>query len=108
MKKLIVVLLLGLLSLIAGCASLNNAGTAKYSVEPIITDNGPICCRVLVENGKEYATLKAHVERRADGSYVVDLDEKTVKAFEGQAKVAETAGAAAKAAATLGAAVLNP
>ena len=96
------------LALLAGCASLNNAGTAKYSVEPIITDAGPICCRVLVENGKEYAVLKAHVERRADGSYVVDLDERTVKAFEGQAKVAETAGAAAKAAATLGAAVLVP
>ena len=105
MKTLIIACVLALL---AGCASLNNAGTAKYSVEPIITDSGPICCRVLVENGKEYATLKAHVERRVDGSYVVDLDEKTVKAFEGQAKVAETAGAAAKAAATLGAAVLIP
>lgn len=105
MKTLIIACVLGLL---AGCASLNAAGTAKYSVEPIITDSGPVCCRVLVENGKEYATLKAHVERRADGSYVVDLDEKTVKAFEGQAKVAETAGAAAKAAATLGEAVLIP
>ena len=105
MKTLIIACVLGLL---AGCASLNNAGTAKYSVEPIITDNGPICCRVLVENGKEYAVLKAHVERRADGSYVVDLDERTVKAFDGQAKVAETAGAAAKSAATLGAAVLIP
>ena len=66
MKTLIIACVLGLL---AGCASLNNAGTAKYSVEPIVTDNGPICCRVVVENGKEYAVLKAHVERRADGSY---------------------------------------
>ena len=105
MKTLIIACVLALL---AGCASLNNAGTAKYTVEPIITDAGPICCRVLVENGKEYAVLKAHVERRADGSYVVDLDERTVKAFEGQTKIAETAGAAAKAAATLGAAVLVP
>ena len=104
-KTLIIACVLGLL---AGCASLNNAGTAKYSVEPIITDSGPICCRVLVENGKEYASLKAHVERRADGSYVVDLDEKTVKAFEGQAKVAEATNGAVKAVETLGAAVLVP
>lgn len=106
MKKLLIVCLLGLL---AGCASLNNAGTAKYTVEPIVTEaNGVICCRVSVENGKEYASLKAHIERRADGSYVVDLDERTIRAFEGQAKVAETASAAVKAAATLGAAVLVP
>ena len=105
MKTLIIACVLALL---AGCASLNNAGTAKYSVEPIITDSGPICCRVLVENGKEYAILKAHVERRADGSYVVDLDERTVKAFEGQAKTADTVKTATEAAATLGAAVLVP
>ena len=91
MKTLIIACVLGLL---AGCASLNNAGTAKYSVEPIITDSGPICCRVLVENGKEYASLKAHIERRADGSYVVDLDERNVKAFEGQAKTAGAVKAA--------------
>jgi len=72
--------------MLAGCSSLNSAGTAKYSVEPIVTESsGVICCRVSVENGKEYASLKAHVERRADGSYVVDLDERAVKAFEGQA-----------------------
>lgn len=82
MKALAIACVLGFLT---GCASLNNAGTARYSVEPILTDKGPpICCRVTVENGKEYASLKAHVERRADGSYVVDLDARNVKAFEGQ------------------------
>lgn len=91
LKTVVIACVLGLL---AGCASLNNAGTAKYSVEPIVTDSGPICCRVLVENGKEYASLKAHVERRADGSYVVDLDERNVKAFEGQAKTAGAVKAA--------------
>lgn len=71
--------------LVSGCSSLNNAGSAKYSIEPIVTEsNAVICCRVSIENGKEYATLKAHVERKEDGSYVVDLDERTVKAFEGQ------------------------
>ena len=105
LKTTIIACAIGLLT---GCASLNNAGTAKYSVEPIITDSGPICCRVLVENGKEYASLKAHVERKPDGSYVVDLDEKTVKAFEGQAKVAEATNGSVKAAATLGASVLVP
>ena len=91
LKTTIIACAIGLLT---GCASLNNAGTAKYSVEPIITETGPICCRVLVENGKEYASLKAHVERRADGSYVVDLDERNVKAFEGQAKTAGAVKAA--------------
>ena len=91
LKTTIIACAIGLLT---GCASLNNAGTAKYSVEPIITDSGPICCRVLVENGKEYASLKAHVERKPDGSYIVDLDERTVKAFEGQAKTAGAVKAA--------------
>lgn len=73
------------IGLLAGCASLNNAGTAKYSFETVATDNGPVCCRVIIENGKEYASLKLHVERRSDGSYSVDLDERNVRAFEGQA-----------------------
>lgn len=104
MKTLIIACVFGLL---AGCASLNNAGSARYSVEPIITDSGPICCRVIVENGKEYASLKAHVERRADGSYVVDLDERTVKAFEGQVISATAAAGSVKAVgqAVIGAAI---
>ena len=79
--------------LLPGCAALTNAGHADYALEPIITDNGAVCCKVQIKNGKEYATLKAHVERRADGSYVVDLDETAVAAFKGQESSASTAKA---------------
>lgn len=82
-------LLLPLLVLLVACGTF---GTAEYSVKPIVSGDRVVCCEVLVKNGKEYTSLKAHIERRADGSYVVDLDERNVKAFEGQATTGETLG----------------
>lgn len=38
---------------------------------------------MLVKNGKEYAALKAHVQKSGD-DYSVDLDEQAVSAFPGQ------------------------
>lgn len=85
----------------AGCASLQHAGMAEYSVKPVIVEGKAICCEVSVKNGKEYASLKAHVQKTGD-DYSVDLDEQTVSAFPGQTAAAGIAGKAIDAAATLG------
>ena len=72
---------------LCGCASLQNAGTAHYSVKPFVTNHttGEMrCCEVTVDNGKEISSLVAHIEKKGN-DYIVDLNEQGVKAFEGQA-----------------------
>jgi len=84
MKKILVVVFL---FTFCGCASLQNAGTAHYSVKPFVTNHttGEMsCCEVVVDNGKEISSLVAHIEKRGN-DYTVDLNEQGVKAFEGQA-----------------------
>lgn len=89
MKRLLLLCVLTL----AGCASIERAGNAEYSVEPFVTPGGAaVCCRVSVKNGKEIAYLEAHIEKRGD-NYTVDLKEQGVKAFEGQAIAASVIGA---------------
>lgn len=68
---------------VSGCASLNNAGTASYSVRPFMVGDKPICCEVQVSNGKEIALLDATVIKRGD-DWEVRLHEEGVVAFEGQ------------------------
>ncbi len=77
---------------LTGCASVQNAGTAEYSVKPVAIGEKTICCEVTVKNGKEFAYLEAHIEKRGD-DYTVDLKEQGVKAFEGQAIAASVIGA---------------
>lgn len=84
MKTLLIIL--GAL-ILAGCASLQNAGTAEYSVKPFVIDatTGTVaCCEVVVRNGKEITYVKARIEKRGD-DYTVDLEEQGVQAFAGQA-----------------------
>ena len=81
---------------LAACASLQTAGIARYSIKPFVVDAGTgaiECCEVLVENGKEFASLEAHIEKRGD-NYTVDLKEQGVRAFAGQRISAGAAGAA--------------
>lgn len=68
---------------LSGCASLNNAGTASYSVRPFMVGDKPICCEVTVNNGKEIAVLDATIIKRGN-DYEVHLHEEGVVAFEGQ------------------------
>ena len=78
-------LLVTLLALASGCTSLQYAGTASYSVKPIVDAKGNvICCSVDVKNGKEIANLEAHIQKQGD-NYTVDLKEQGVAAFAGQA-----------------------
>jgi len=86
-------LALALLAL-TSCASLNNAGTASYSIKPFNGVNGVTCCEVEIKNGKEIGHLKVRAEKHADGSYFIDLEERNVKAFTGQAIAAQAVGGA--------------
>ena len=69
-----------------GCASQQYGGMASYSVKPFLDGKGDAtCCDVQVNNGKEIASLKAHIAKTSAGDYTVDLEEQGVAAFQGQA-----------------------
>jgi len=90
----------------SGCASLDYAGVAKYTVKPFTDASGAlICCEISVANGKEIGYLKTHIEKRG-GDWTVHLEETSVKAFEGQKIAAQTAETVASTAATAASAVL--
>ena len=102
-------ILLGIISLsLTGCASLNQAGTASYTIKPMLIDGRTVCCEVAVVNGKQYASLDAMLIKSGD-DYTVTLSERGVEAFRGQeiaAGAAASAGKAALKAAAIGGAVL--
>lgn len=79
------VILFAIMAGLTGCASLQNAGTAEYTVRPFLDQSGTAhCCEVAVRNGKEIANLEAHIAKQGD-NYTVDLREQGVVAFQGQA-----------------------
>lgn len=81
-----IVLVAMLALMLPGCASMQYAGTASYSVKPFADKAGNVlCCEVAVNNGKEIANLEAHIVKTPDGGYTVDLREQGVAAFQGQA-----------------------
>ena len=90
---------------LSACSSLQNAGMAEYSVKPMIIGEQTVCCEVTVKNGKEYASLKAKVQKTGN-DYSVELEEQTVQAFAGQKQTADFATNTVEAAATLGASVI--
>lgn len=92
----------------SGCASVQNAGNASYSIEPVSVGGATVCCRVSISDGKERAALDLHVIKNGD-SYDVTLSERDVAAFQGQGIAAGAVGATASAAAKVGtAAALAP
>src|SRR5574340_236462 len=105
-----IILSILILAALAGCASLQYAGTASYSVKPFSDKAGNIlCCEVAVNNGKEIASLDAHIIKTPDGGYTVDLKEQGVAAFQGQALAAGATREAIADAAKIGvAAALAP
>lgn len=60
----------------AGCAL--TGGETAYTIEPV---NG-VCCKVTVNNTKDYDKLKFRLEKRADGSISVSLDESGVSSSD--------------------------
>lgn len=96
-------LLLALLAL-TGCASINNAGTASYTVRPFVIGDKAVCCDVKIYNGKEIALLDATIIKSGD-NYQVHLHQEGVAAFEGQriaSHAIDTAAASAVKAAAIG------
>lgn len=103
-RGLVVVALLGM----TGCASIEQAGTASYSMKPVLVNDKLVCCELMIVNGKQYASLDALIERRGD-DYTVMLSERGVEAFRGQeiaAGAAKSAASVAGKAAAIGGAVL--
>lgn len=93
---------------LSGCASLNFAGNASYSVKPVQVGLAIVCCEVTIADGKERAALDVHVNKAGE-NYDITFSERSVTAFAGQAIAAnatqEAISAAAKAAVV---AILGP
>jgi hypothetical protein len=87
--------IIGILALsLTGCASLQYAGSADYELRPFQGADGKnVCCSVVIHNGKEIASLTAHVTKLGE-NYSVDLNEVGVAAFAGQKISAEALQAA--------------
>jgi hypothetical protein len=68
---------------LTGCASLQNAGVSEYNVRPFITASGPVCCEVVIKNGKELESLKARIVKQGD-DFILDISIQGVTAFRGQ------------------------
>lgn len=96
---------------LSGCASLQHAGTASYSMKPVLVNDKLVCCEVTINNGKQYARLDATLTKTGD-DYAVTLSERGVEAFRGQEIAADavsiTSKAAVKAAAIGGAVLVAP
>lgn len=97
-----------LLTALAGCASVQNAGVASYSVKPIVIDGKQVCCEVAVLNGKEVQEVSADIMKRGD-DYEVHVHEVGVAAFKGQQISADaTRAVASEAGKTAALAVIAP
>ena len=98
MKLIITICLLVHLT---GCASLQFAGNASYSVQPFVVDaktGATVCCQVDIKDGKERTALDLHVVKSGD-NYDITLSERGVLAFQGQQIAAGATQAAIDAAA---------
>lgn len=98
------ILALAILVGLSGCASLQNAGVASYSIKPMTIDKKQVCCEVTLLNGKQYAQLNVDIVRDGD-KWTVHLVESGVEAFAGQALAAGAARGAVAEAAKVGVAV---
>ena len=86
MKKAI---LFSILLVLGGCANLNNHGVARYTVEPIVigeegdsANSVVVCCKVSVFNTKDVGKVHVELEKGANGSVKLVLDEETINATD--------------------------
>ena len=95
------------LSLLMGCASLQYAGTASYSVKPFEVAGEAVCCEVSIFNGKEISSLDA-VIKKSGADYEVTLSQRGIRAFDGQAISAQALEASINAAVKAALIAVNP
>ena len=99
-------ILIPLMLLTTGCASLQNAGSTSFTADPYISPKGEIlCCIVKYDSGKEIAMVHAEVHK-VGSDYSLVLDETGIKAFEGQQISADAAKLVAKTAAESAVAIM--
>lgn len=83
MKKTLIAA--AVLALLAGCASLENAGFDSYTERSFKTEAGmPACCELDVKSGKEYAGRAVQFQTNGAGA-VLSIQEMEAKAVKGQA-----------------------
>lgn len=99
MKSIVALIVLAMS--LTGCASIQNAGVASYSIKPMTIGKHQVCCEVTLLNGKQYAQLNVDIVKEGD-KYTVHLVESGVEAFQGQAIAAGAVKDAAAAAAKVG------
>lgn len=79
MKYILLVTIIAL----TGCQSLQYAGSSHYRIRQVVDFNGKTGFDIDVKNGKEIASVKAHLVK--DGEKIeIDLEETGVAAFAGQ------------------------
>lgn len=84
---------------LGGCASLQDAGVAQYSLAPYTDASGQQkCCSLNVTNGKNVGQVKAHIK---GPDYEITLEEVGVDAAHSQAIAAGAATGAVEAVAPL-------
>lgn len=70
---------------LAGCASIDNAGHASYTVRSFKGPDGSVaCCELEVKDGKEYSGRNIGFQTNGSGA-VFQVHEGESKAFKGQA-----------------------
>jgi len=96
MKKIILV---SLLTILAGCSSLNMAGTSHYSIKPFHDAGGKLaCCVIDIKSGKPVKEVAASVTMGKAGIMYINLIEKGVQSVDSQKVAAGVASEAIKAA----------
>jgi hypothetical protein len=79
------------LVVLTGCDTFGQkSGIADYTLTPTTEADGSKSYEIRVRNTKDYKSLKVHIEKRADGTITVDLDERDVNASDLGTVMAET------------------
>lgn len=101
MKHILVILAL----LLAGCASLTDAGRTAYTVEPVVTSDGKAsgACKFSAADGKEFSSRAMAMSTSSEGCSMM-VNEGASSAFQGQA----IAGKALSVLPSFAAPILNP
>lgn len=85
------------LALLLAFALTGCAGISTYSVEPFTdpTTHKMICCRAVVQDGQDKASVTVNVTNNADGTFTLQFSETAVSASAPMAANAATASAVA-------------
>ena len=72
--------------LLSGCATVD----ATYKFDPVVTENGVVCCAVEVTSSKDTRLGKLKISKGEDGNLTVELNDLNTDASAPLAAAAET------------------